>query len=656
MSYGQSMLDFTQAFCLCLFYAISCLSFGTSILRILRISPVQGMYMSCAGYLGGAFFIGQGVIGGVFQTIAALSQFSFRIVFVLLIVASLSGFLNLLSIYKKVLNSFLRVIKDTILLGPFGIIVGLLSIVLIVLFALLSFHPPGTDAISYYLAQAKLIGATGQLYPLPAYEFFSKLGLNAEMHAASLFLMGGDVAGEYASKMLVWITALASGMMLWAIGSRVGLNRRAQWLIIVMLYTTTGFTNVLWDGKTDLFSTGLGLAAIYWILQIGRLTDRIVFFLSGLMVGFAINSKMSLIVVMMPMLSIFSVWSVWVDSPQKLLINGNENKQKVIRILYGSLIGFVGMIIPFLMLSFKNIILFKEPFAPFFMIGSNDASVVLDQVWFSPEITKWIILTYPLALFFGRYPMQYGNISPLLLAFIPISLMIPKVISPFKNKRLLFLVFSAFIGVLAWVILRPSVIAPRYILPPLLIFLLLGAYFVECLWERKTNILLKISVALITLFMIFATIIDYQNPLRVAKNYWIASSRTYASPIWKALNIVNDNTSLGASVYLAMYYRSPLRGDLLQCLIRTQKALDKDIWEAIYKDGGTWMVLDRLTHAKSKDIVINPEIKPSYLSVITHPIDDRFTVYQIVPKEGAPAPIQQCFKQKDGTWGIQKLY
>ena len=32
-----------------------------------------------------------------------------------------------------------------------------------------------------------------------------------------------------------------------------------------------------------------------------------------------------------------------------------------------------------------------------------------------PAITKKIVLTYPLALFFGQYPMQYGNISPLLL-------------------------------------------------------------------------------------------------------------------------------------------------------------------------------------------------------------------------------------------------
>lgn len=659
MSYKQAVLDVLQAVLCCGFYASVCFLFGMMILRLVRVFSSRSMVLSGAGCLAATFFAGQGFLGAILQAIAALGYFSARFVLTLLVVAGLSGVIYLPSMVKLIINRLCVVVKDTTNLGFFWNILVLLLMVLISIYAYLSLYPPGTDAISYYLAQAKLIAATSKIYPLPHYEAFSSLGLNAEMHAATLFLLGGDVAGEYAAKMMVWVTALVSAIMLWAISSRVGLGRRGQWMVILMLYTTTGFTLVLWDGKTDLLGAGLGLAAVYWVLQVGKSKDWQALFLAGVMVGFAMNSKLPLIVVMIPMLLSLTIWSLWTDTSQDYLRKDiSEKQQKWQRLVLGLLIAGSAMILSFSALFFKNTLLFNEPLAPFYFIHPTGMSI-LDQTWFSPENTRWIVMTYPLALTFGQYPMQYGNITPLLLAFLPLASVFSKGLSPFRNRKLMALTLSSIAGILTWIVARPSVIAPRYILPTLLALLPLGGYIIERLWQSRKYVVLKFSVLFLSFVTVLFTIINLDEPLVVAKYYWKASPRTYAGAIWKSLNLVNQKAEQGAIIHLAMWYRLPLRADLLQCLSRKKDKLsgkkdNKITWEKLHDEGATWLVWDRLTHGKNFVEQVNSYDKPGYLSVITHPIDDRFTVYQIIPKKGAPKSNQRCIQQKDGTWQIKK--
>ncbi len=660
MSYEQAVLDITWAIASCGFYALACFSFGVSILRLLRLSPLQGMALSGAGYLGGAFFVGQGFLGAIWQTVATLGYFSTQVILSLLVIGLLAGVVYFPTISRLTLNRFYVVVQDTKDLGLFWMSLALMVMVLIGIFAYLTLSPPKGDALAYYLAQAKLFAATGQLQPLPEFEHFSLFGLNAEMHAATLYLLCGDIAGEYAAKLCTWITALAGAAMLWAISSRVGLGRRGQWMVILMLYTTTGFTLVMWDGKTDLFGAGLGLASIYWVLQISKIKDWVALFLSGLMVGFAVNCKFSLIVVMTPMLTVLAVWYLWTDRSQdRSQSDASGNKQKWQRLFLGALIAGGAFITTFLPLFFKNGFLFGEPLAaPFSIVYSerwqDRISLMLGQVWYSPENTRWIVLTYPLALIFGQYPMQYGNVTPLLLAFLPLFFLFPKNLSPLKNKSLMVLTLSSVISVLVWVVACPSVLAPRYILPPLLMLLPLGGYLVERLWQNSERAFLKLPIIMVSFFMVLATIVNFKSFLLVAKDYWAASARTYQDPIWKTLRLVNTKAAQGDVIYLAMWYRLYLRPDLLQCLIRaphpnpmlrTQKKkwdvlLNTNLWEAIYNQGANWLVLDRTTHEKLfKDL--DPKLKPDFLSILSYPIDDRFVVYKIVPEAGAPKPKQR---------------
>jgi len=141
----------------------------------------------------------------------------------------------------------------------------------------------------------------------------------------------------------------------------------------------------------------------------------------------------------------------------------------------------------------KNAILFGAPLAPF-LGGGKDS--YLEQVWFSPEVTLRIILSYPFALVFGRYPMQGGGLSVIMAAFAPLVFLAFK--PRFGRGSLLLVVTAAALaGTIAWMLLRPSVIAPRYILATLMLFVPIVACSAERIWSSsQTPTLLRLGMFL----------------------------------------------------------------------------------------------------------------------------------------------------------------
>jgi hypothetical protein len=88
------------------------------------------------------------------------------------------------------------------------------------------------------------------------------------------------------------------------------------------------------------------------------------------------------------------------------------------------LIGLCGFLV-FLPHAWKNQVLFQEPLAPFVVLNS-DGFIDLDQHWYSPDITRYVVATYPVALVFGQYSNMGGTLSPLLLVFLPLAFFLPR--------------------------------------------------------------------------------------------------------------------------------------------------------------------------------------------------------------------------------------
>jgi len=665
MNSAQPFISVISALSYCSIYTLACLLFGAGLLRFVKICPSKALNLSGAGYLGGAFFLGQGIFGALWQVIATLGFFSLSVVVPILVLAAFLGIFQFSSIMRLTFQRFKFVIKDTWNLGLIWTGLAIVLVLLIASFACLTLHPPNCDALAYYLAQEKLMALTHQLTPLQGYELLCHFGMNAEMHGSVMYLMGGDIVGEYAANMLVWVTAVASGVMLWAISSQVGLTRRGQWSVMIMLFTSTAFTLVMWAGKTDLFGAGLGLAAIYWVLQIGKVADWIALLLAGLIVGFAINSKMSFIVVMIPMLAALAALLL-----SKNFISNEVNERPVWISLFkylikGAFIAGGAVFVAFLPLFFKNTVIFNEPLAPFVYLHMAGNSA-LNQVWYSPENTRWIVLTYPLALTFGQYPMQFGNISPLWLAFLPSLFLFPKWLGLFHNKPLSYLTASSLFGVMFWILLQPSTFAPRYFLSPLLTLFPLGGYIIDQVWRKIGFFVLRVVMILAIYIMLLMTFFGLNSALTLATYYCFGGvisppnfQQTYHNEVWKAFSVVNEKAKEGDRVFLIMYSRLPLRSDLLQTLFTVEEMskMGSHPWEDVYISGSLWIIADLITHGTFKAFLPLIQLKgvPEYLTIVTHPIGEHLIVYQIVPKEGAPKPLKASVKQEDGTWKVQDV-
>jgi hypothetical protein len=522
-----------------------------------------------------------------------------------------------------------------------------LLVVLVAYLGLATVSPPGTDAMAVYMTQAKLIAATGRLVPVRDYESFFQFGLTAELNYAALIILEGEIA----AKMSVFFVALASAAILWAITARVGLGLIGRWAALVMLFTSTAFTLVLWDGKTDLYANLFGLATIYWALRLGERPLWMASLMVGVMAGLAVTNKPSLLVVLPPMILILATWRFGA------LGRAREMTPSWPVALIGAilLIG-VGALLAAAPVVVKNFVLLNEPLAPFLYIHGG-SGVDFTQTWYTPENTRWIVLTYPFALTLGKYPMQHGTLSALTLAFLPLMLM-RNIAARRAPAPLRFLTIAALVAVLAWIVTCPSILAPRYILPAILALIPIAAFAVDRLWDLHDWQPIKIGAVTLCAGFLVIGINSLNNTVWDHLTYLKYGPAAYKDPIWRAAAVVNASPP-GTRIFLAMYYRSMIRPDLLQCMVelaefesgaKYNSRLETKYsfsWSQLYASGAHYVVLDRLTHSFLK---IDEKAPPDWLHVTKQKVDEQFSVYRLDAENGPPRADMTCREVRPGFW------
>lgn len=336
---------------------------------------------------------------------------------------------------------------------PLTALVALLVCVLSVLLLVNTASYPGTDALAYYMAQPKLFAATGRYIPLPAYETFSVLPAVSEMAYGVMYVFGGETIGQLAGKMSIWPILMATLSLLWQIGRRLGLSSDAAWLLVVVGATSSAITLVAWDGKTDLVALMYALVALRWLPGLISVeADRRSLLAFGAMASCAVMAKLSYALILPFALGVPLLF-LWWKSPKAIL--------KIL--LWAGLAALLAFIFGWWI---KNYALYGDPFAPILSLRGSTPKFTLEQVWFDPINTKWIVTTFPLAVTFGLYPMQHGGISPMWLILLPVLWG-----RPWRSeggRKALYLAVAGLLATSAWAILRPSVIAPRYFFPALL--------------------------------------------------------------------------------------------------------------------------------------------------------------------------------------------
>jgi hypothetical protein len=561
-------------------YALGCTGAGALLLRALSARPAR--YAAGLPCLATAFVLGQALIAALWIALALAGAFTRSMLAGVMLAGMLAGASTCVMLVRERIPAcraalaWLRGERPGVKLIALGL--GFF----VVASALAAwFQPPFGDAEAFYVVYARLIAATARLEAMPGiYEGFSSIGVMGELHMAALIAL----AGVPAAKLFVWAAGMAAAPLLASVCAAAGVGRFGQLVAVALLFTSSAFTFHLFDGKVDLFAVALGLAAVRWIMALPReAPERAALAVCGLACGFAFVAKFSFALASAPALLV-------------LLAYRGLNVRRAI-----AFAAWAGLaVVPHVL---KNAVLFHAPLAPF--VGGPGSAAYLEQVWFGPEVTLRIVLTYPLALVLGRYPMQGGNLTYLALAFLPLVLFVPKSERQ-RSSPLVQLCVAGAAGMILWVALRPSIIAPRYYLATLLLFVPVLARAVEALWQREDPPRWLSAGALVVLLGAL-TFLSYPMLPAMARALPATSADPcrLASHYCAAFQPVNREADEGARVYLAGYYGYWLRDDLLVCRDRGHeyRLLDEGAkaltWQALADAGFAWLIVDLSTHQQA---------------------------------------------------------
>jgi hypothetical protein len=278
----------------------------------------------------------------------------------------------------------------------------------------------------------------------------------------------------------------------------------------------------------------------------------------------------------------------------------------------------------------ENYVLFNNPIAPFNLSGMGWA----DQTWFGPETTRRIVLTYPLALTFGKYWAQYGNLSPLVLAFLPLSILLPRHRSLLASS-LAAITLAASAGLICWVILRPSLLSPRYILATLLLFIPLAARAAEHISRSNpkqhwfgAGILAAIivTVGMVNLYFVQITFFP-KNTARYLVGRMSECERDGVYCL--AMEALNKQAEPG------MVFGKT----------------SEERWLGIYKRGFRYLLADRIAHSKMIED-LNIDQPPPWLQIV--PIFEvaHLSVYQLDFDDPPGEPLVECLQVSPPAWDV----
>ncbi len=635
---------------LALFYGMACTCLGRAAVQIIGNRAGFDMERENSSIvMATSFLLGQGLLAGTWIITGLKSQFTPQSIVGILCFCVLIGFKRtMFTELRRLAQEAQAVVTELKRLPHAWKAMVLLICCLFFIWGTRAFTPVIGDGDAFYMAVAKVMAAAQKIVPLLGYENMGALPLLGEMHFAALMSLGSYQAGL----LFVWLTSISIAVFMVGLGKKMGIGLQGKIILLAMLSTTTSFSLLIGDGKTDLFGAAMGLAALYWAVE-G--TDKIAFngLMVGLFAGFSCAAKISYLGSLLPALFLLSVGECYYAE------DGNRAKvfgEKIGKMFLWMSGGFIFAYFPQLV---KNEVLLQAPFAPF--LNYPQSKEILSQTWFATQTIKRIVLTYPFALVYGNYWGQYGNLSPLVLAFFPLTLLYLKMdMRQLRRSSVNRVTVAAILVMGLWVAAYPSALAPRYFLASLLLFCLPVAYATERMLENRTcsrglkrvvTICILIGL-LLTAYLdrvvVFNTAYDFQKGRVVYADF---------NPVYQALSRVNAEARSGERLFLATYSHFQLRNDLLQCAstFEEQRKVEKILlmeerWAYVYYQGFHYVIVDKATHARLLDNEANST--PYWLTATVLYEDEKSRLIKIESNEPQRLPRKGGKQIQPPAWDV----
>lgn len=592
--------------------------------------------LTCYEKVFSSFYTGMGAWYFAATALGLTGNFKRNIIgFIILVVIGLT-FIKTKDLLKNFYNEALSDLKRSIPDTKFWKFIFCSIILFILLYGVSFIAPIEGDGAAFYMAISKMLAHSGYLEKFPGYENFSAVGLLCELQMASLLLFVSD----YAAKGFSFVVFLPTILVFVELARKFKLTLEATLIMLLSVFTSTGILFILYGGKIDLFSTSLGLSGLYFLMYSRQ------YFLSGFLLALACVAKLSLLIPFFPMVAIGLINRWWVDS---------EDKRKMKDLVYiVSLVGlaFIVVFIPHLI---KNQFFFSNPLAPFY-----GTSLKWETEWFSPETTRRIILTYPLVWFYGDYWAQAGRISLLILLFLPFAY---RGLQKAECRREVILTSVMFLGGMSlWLVLRPSFVAPRYIMPVLLLLAPLAGYGFDRLREVASGRFFYRALQVVLVLWVVHSLITVDrsglSPRKIRHLFIGTEPCVLDHQHCLAAEAINQVAPMGARILQLNYFTYWLRPDLLQTLMHAEefdvaKMNAEQVWTSIYKRDFKYLLYDTATHQYLEETYHLKDL-PSW--VVLKPIftQDNVTAYEI---DFTKAPVDTkdvtVVSNGEGHWQVQ---
>jgi hypothetical protein len=641
-------------------YVLACTGAGLLLLRFLAPSAgLDARKSSPFVFLAMAFLLGLGAMGQVWTLVALAAQFTQAVTVPALGALVIAGLL-LGRQHAKELTAAFRGTLCELRRAPVGlqfVLAGAIGMSAYC-FASLGRELSG-DPLALHMMVAKGAAASGLLerhWFQAGNEYF---GLVGEMTYAVLMQIGN----EDAAQMVTWIVMFAIASALMGICAKAGLGLRGQIVALAMLMTTTAAINWVGEGKIDLIASGLAVASLYFLIprrDLSPLTpgDLIV---GGLLAGFAVTAKLMLGFCLGVMGSLLLFWTYAppaIRSRQPWMAFHPRTLMPLISagLLFGTF-AFIGLAPQFV----KNGVLLGVPFAP---LGTAFTGWLVVELWYDYDTVRHIRMLYPFVLTFGDYFAQYGNLSVLVLAFLPLAVFLPRPAS-FWNSPLTAITLAAWLAIALWATFQGDKVVMRYILPALLFCIPLAAAAAERVtapdFHPRTVGLLIVASCLATLYMtaFFVTGFWYfpAKAMKVASGTAGPCERGHY--FCETMEIINQAAAPGARVFSVLTYKYHFRPDLFQCAFDHRGenfpgSTAEDRWRWFYAQGYSFILPDPSGNpVYLLSDLANP---PPWISIKRFQPDNPRGPLQIsydLSKGGpAPPPKVSCRETRPGAWQL----
>ena len=630
-------------------YSFACISFGLLIYRVLvgKKYSEEAPLVSEAVVFSTAFLMGQGVLATLWMLLSVAGWFTPIIVKILVILAACSGLIllpkHVVGLWAHIKRIYFETRSDSWAWQGIA--------VLCLLFCLAGATSLGAplleDAANFYMTQPKVV-ADSYHYPLlPFKDVYYSGGFQGEMnHAVFMSLGSADAA-----RLFDWPSSLAGAALLLALCSRMGIKRRGQWMALAMFVTSSLINTLVGKGKIDLFPMAMGLGAYYWITHKGSASHR----LTGLLASFAVLGKTVYAVTLLPVFVILLIWQQFQDEPKN---NSRAFMSGLMR--DGFELGFWGML-TMLPLIFYNYMLFQNSLKINSLLSSFLGWKELTQY-----VPPYIYTTYPLYVTFGRIRHgQLGNLSALVLMFLPLVVLIPRPKS-WKKSLLVAVTASAALGMVIYIIFFPTLIAPRYFSSCMFLFIPLAAGTGESVTFTESHNRVLSFVILASLYIVLtATFLENtqggyydnffpkQTVVYLKGNIPDCGLESWTAPRCRALTAVNNQASPGDRVLSNLYHNYYMRSDLLLCSNAKSPSIygvpyDKTWtpkWDLIFQEGFRFLIVDKLYNPFPH--MDNP---PQWVNPVKIFNEGDLMVYRLDYINPPGKPQLSCQKTDDGNW------